>query len=178
MGQKWIQGSLLWPRGNYLPESWRKSLMEAMIKGNQIHDDLFEHGAVNLEVKKAVVSLRNINECWIQSVGQQIDIFGIDPAPVHQLENVLIQEGQEAKKNVSKSCSVITTQGRAMLLVVNSDSSAMIIDSHSHGNKGAIIACSPRGKIHLLAQWLDAMMKDNWQHSLTIASVTKVFYFK
>lgn len=170
MGQKWIQGSLLWPRGDNLPESWRKSLIEAMIKGNQIHDDLFNHEAVDLEVEEAV-SLAD-NECGVQRVGQQIDIFGINP--VHQLANVLIQEAQ---KNMSKSCSVIMTQGRAMLLVVNSDSSAMIIDSHSHGNEGAIIACTPPGNILLLPEWLDAMMKDIWQHSLTIASVTNVFYF-
>ena len=84
---------------------------------------------------------------------------------------------QEAQSNTSKSCSVIMTQGRAVLLLVNSDSSAMIIDSHSHGNEGAIIAYSKPGNIHLLAQWLDAMMIDNWQHPLTIASLTKVFYF-
>ena len=64
-----------------------------------------------------------------------------------------------------------------MLLAVNSDSSAMIIDSHSHGNDGAIIACSQPGCIHLLGQWLDAMMNNNWQLSLTIASITMVFYF-
>ena len=90
------------------------------------------------------------------------------------MADVLIQEAQN---NTSKSCCVIMTEHRAMLLAVNSDSSAMIIDSHSHGNDGAIIACSQPGCMHLLAQWLDAMMNDNWQCSLSIASVTKVSYF-
>ena len=170
MGKIWIRGSLLWPRGDCLPEPWRESLVEAMIKGNKIHDDLFDQQAVDLEVEDAV-SLAD-NECGVQRVGQQIDIYGINP--VHQLTNVLIQEAQ---KNTSKSCYVIMTEHRAMLLAVNSDSSAMIIDSHSHGNDGAIIACSQPGCIQLLAQWLDAMINYNWQHSLTIASVTKVFYF-
>ena len=145
-----------------VPESWKQSLYEAMIKGNKIHDDLFEHEAVSLAD----------NECGVQSLGKQIDIFGL--SSVHQLANFLIQEAQNHK---SKSCSVIMTQRRATLLAVNSDSSAMIVDSHSHGNDGAIIACTPPGSIHLLAQWLDALMNDIWQHSLTIASVTKVFYF-
>lgn len=170
MGKIWIRGSLHWPRGDCLPDSWRKSLVEAMIKGNKIHDDLFDHEAVDLEVEDAV-SLAD-NECGVQRVGQQIDIFGINP--VHQLANVFIQEAQN---NTSKSCCVIMTEHRAMLLAVNSDSSAMIIDSHSHGNDGAIIACSQPGCIHLLAQWLDAMMNNNWQRSLSIGSVTKVFYF-
>lgn len=159
MGKIWIRGSLLWPRGDCLPESWRK-----------IHDDLFDHQAVDLEVEDAV-SLAD-NECGVQRVGQQIDIYGINP--VHQLANVLIQEAQN---NTSKSCYVIMTEHVPCILAVNSNSSAMIIDSHSHGNDGAIIACSQPGCIHLLVQWLDAMMNYNRQHSLTIASVTKVFYF-
>ena len=157
-----MNGSLLWPRDVLVPEPWKQSLYEAMIKGNKIHDDLFDHEAVSLAD----------NECGVQSLGKQIDIFGL--SPVHQLANFLIQEAQNHK---SKSCSVIMTQQRATLLAVNSDSSAMIVDSHSHGNDGAIIACTQPGSIHLLAQWLDALMNDIWQHSPTIASITKVFYF-
>ena len=170
MGKMWMNGGLLWPRDALLPEPWKQSLYEAMIKGNKIHDDLFDHQAVDLAVKDAV-SLAD-NQCGVQSLGQQIDILGLNP--VHQLANFLIQEAQNHK---SKSCSVIMTQQRAMLLAVNSDSAAMIADSHSHGNDGAIIACTQPGSIHLLAQWLDALMNDIWQHLQTIASITKVFYF-
>ena len=150
---------------------WKQSLYEAMIKGNKIHDDLFDHQAVDLEVG-GMQFLWQITNVGVQSLGQQIDIFGLNP--VHQLANFLIQEAQN---NKSKSCSVIMTERRAMLLAVNSDSSAMIVDSHSHGNDGAIIACTQPGSIHLLAQWLDALMNDIWQHSLTIASITRVVYF-
>ena len=102
MGKIWIRGSLHWPRGDCLPELWRKSLVDAMIKGNKIHDDLFDQQAVDLEVEDAV-SLAD-EECGVQRVGQQIDIFGINP--VHHLANVLIQEAQN---NTSKSCWVIMT---------------------------------------------------------------------
>ena len=141
-----------------------------MVKGNKIHDDPFDEEAVDLEVEEAV-SLAD-TECGNHRVGQQIDIFRRNP--VQQLANVLIQAAQN---NTSKSYSIIMTHGRAMLLLVNSDSSAMIADSHSHGNEGAIIAYSNPGNIHLLAQWLGAMMTDCWQQSLTIASLTEVFYF-
>lgn len=117
MGKMWMNGNLLWPRDVLLPEPWKQSLCEAMIKGNKIHD-LFDHQAVDLAVEDAV-SLAD-NECGVQSLGQQIDIFGLNP--VHQLANFLIQEAQN---NKSKSCSVIMTQRRAMLLAVNSDMEMM-----------------------------------------------------
>lgn len=170
MGKVCMGGHLPWPTGDNLPESWRESLLEAMIRGNQLHDDLFDHQAVDLEVEDAV-SLAD-NECGVQSVGHQTDIFGV--RPVQQFANALIQEAQNSTSN---SCHVIMTEKRAMLLVVNSDSSAVIVDSHSHGNDGAIIACSQAGYIHLLAQWLDTMMMDNWHKTLTLATITKILYF-
>ena len=42
-----------WPTGDLLPESWKGALHEAMIKGNQIHDDLFDNEATNVTVVKA-----------------------------------------------------------------------------------------------------------------------------
>lgn len=168
MGKQWMEGHLLWPTGDIQAESWSTSLFEAMIKGNKIHDDLFNHQAVDFDVEDAVASANN--ECGVQSVGQQTDIFGVNP--VHQLVNALIQEA-----NASESCCVLTSENRTMLLAVNCDSSAMIIDSHSHGNDGAIIACSQAGCIHLLAQWLDAMMNDIWQKPLAVATITKIVYF-
>ena len=37
MGKVWMGGHLLWPTGDNLPDSCRKSLLEAMTKGNKIH---------------------------------------------------------------------------------------------------------------------------------------------
>ena len=48
---------------------------------------------------------------------------------------------------LSRSFSVIVADDRAFLIVVNSDQSAMVVDSHSHGNGGAIIACCLSGKV-------------------------------
>jgi len=83
VGKMWMEGHLLWPMGDRLPESWKKSLIEAMIRGNKLHDDLFNHEAVDLDVEDAVALADN--ECGVQSIGQQRDIFGVNP--VHQLAN-------------------------------------------------------------------------------------------
>ena len=48
-----FEWNLTWPTGDLLPESWKGALHEAMIKGNQIHDDLFDNEATNVTVVKA-----------------------------------------------------------------------------------------------------------------------------
>lgn len=168
MGKLSFERNLTWPTSDLLPESWKGALHEAMIKGNQIHDDLFDKEATNVTVDEAD-SLAG-EECGVQSLGQQIDIFGI--APINQLSNWLMQEAQ----NKSKSYYVIVADERAFLLAMNGDQSAMIVESHRHGSKGAIIACCQRGHVGSFALWFDAMMSATWGVSLTIASISPVYY--
>ena len=54
MGKLCFENNLAWPSGNLLPVSWKTSLREAMIRGNQIHDDLFDHEGINVTVDDAV----------------------------------------------------------------------------------------------------------------------------
>ena len=56
------------------------------------------------------------------------------------------------------------------------NSSAMLIDSHSHKESGAIIAYSQQGHVEALAEWLISMMQENWDCSLTIASIVRVHF--
>ena len=168
MGKLCFNKKIPWPNGNILPEPWRAALREAMIKGNQIHDDLLDHEGVNVTIDEAV-SLAG-EECGVRALGPQLDIFGY--SSVNQVANVLIQEAN----NSTRAFIVIVCHERAFLFVLNSDQSAMLIDSHCHGNTGAIIACSARGNILSLATWLDAMMRASWNCLLTIASMTKIIY--
>ncbi|KAL9977845.1 hypothetical protein ACROYT_G015297 [Oculina patagonica] len=131
--------NLTWPTGDLLPITWETALHDAMAKGNKIHDDLFDHDATDVTVEEAE-SLAG-EECGVRTLGQQTDIFGFNP--VNQLTNWLIQTAQ----NVSRSFSVIVSDEQAFLIVVNSDQSAMVVDSHSHGNGGAIIACCQRRNV-------------------------------
>ena len=163
MGKMCFEGNLVWPTGDCLPEAWRKSLREAMIKGNKIHDDLFDHDATNVPVDDAVSMAGE--QCGVRMLGQQVDIFGFNP--INQLANVLVQQVH----NSNRSFSVMVSDERAFLLVVNTDQTAMLIDSHSHGSRGAMVACSQQGNIISLAFWLDAMMNATWQCPLTIGQL-------
>ena len=109
MGKLCYARNLTWPSGDLLSESWKRALQEAMIKGKQIHDDLFDHHATNVTVEDAESMAGE--ECGVQTLGQQIDIFGINP--VNQLSNWLLQKIQD----LSRSFSVIVADDRAFLIV-------------------------------------------------------------
>lgn len=51
MGKFCVQKNLTWPTGNLFTESWQTSLKEAMIKGNLIHDDLFDQEGINVMMR-------------------------------------------------------------------------------------------------------------------------------
>jgi len=128
MAQLGSKQNLSWPTSDSLTESWQRSLGETKIKGNKIHDDLFDHNATEFTVDDAVSMIRE--GCGARKLGQ-INIFGANS--VNQLANVLVPEAQNLS---SQSFSVIVLYACTFLVAVIPDQSAMLIDSHSHGSRG------------------------------------------
>ena len=64
------------PQSYMLSEQWTLALHEAMTKGNEIHDELFENEAIDVVVEDAVDMAGT--ECGVQSLGQNCDLFGFD----------------------------------------------------------------------------------------------------
>jgi len=60
-----------------LPRQWKDALRTAMLNGNDIHDDLFDFGAVNVDIDDAVAMAGD--ECMVDNLVEQIDIFGQSP---------------------------------------------------------------------------------------------------
>lgn len=75
-----------------------------------------------------------------------------------------------------KSCHVIVTQGKSFLLIVNTDQSTMIVDSHSHIGSGALISFAPPGHAADLAVWFTRMSRNTWNYELGTTSVISVNY--
>ena len=71
---------------------------------------------------------------------------------------------------------VIVADERAFPLAMNGNQSTLIDASHRHGNKGAIIACCLRGHVKSFTIWFDEMINATWGVSLTIASISPVYY--
>ena len=145
---------------------WQVSLREAILKGNEIHDDLYDNDAIDVAVDEAVELAGD--ECGVNRIEKQYDIFG------HNCNNQLsdIFCGLSSKQ----SCHIVVTQGKSFLLIVHKDQSTMIVDSHSHIRSGALISFAPPGHAAGLAAWFVRMSQNTWNCELGTTSVISVSY--
>ena len=82
----------------------------------------------------------------------------------------------EFSNNKERVCLLFCSSGRTMFLLVDSCGSFYFVDSHSHANRGALIASVGPGQGKAFTDWIDRMMDINWQSPLTLGSVTEVIY--
>ena len=90
---------------------WKCALCKAIKKGNEIHDELFEREGVDVSVEDAVDMAGT--ECFVQSIGQSFDVFGVDC--VDQLAEVF--QALSTSSTLQSSCSVVVTTGRSSCLL-------------------------------------------------------------
>ena len=145
---------------------WQVSLREAILKGNEIHDDLYDTDAIDVAVDEAVELAGD--ECGVNYIENQYDIFGRNCN--NQLSDIF------SDLSLKQSCHVIVTQGKSFLLIVNTDQSTMIVDSHSHIGSGALISFAAPGHAVDLAVWFARMSRNTWNHELGTTSVISVSY--
>ena len=169
-GHLYLHNNLPLPVNSTLSMEWKCALYKAMKKGNEIHDELFEGEGVDVSVEDAVDMAGT--ECFVQSIGQSFDVFGMDCED--QLAEVF--EALSASSTLQSSCNVVVTTGRSVLFIANQDGSCMVVDSHKHGNMGAMISYCPPNCPKMLAKWLGAVIQGTWQCNLRVCSVTPIFY--
>ena len=136
--------------------SVRVSWKHALEKGNEIHDELFDNGAVNVSVEEAVELAAE--DCNVLAVVQEYNAYR---------QNVL-QQFTDIMRNIanqSNSLHVVVVIGRAMLFVVASDGSL-------------IVAFSKPGEFLSFSQWFSDMLMHNWHANLSVSvvSVSTVSY--
>ena len=153
---------------SHLQNNWKVALIDAIISGNDIHDDIFEGDAINVSVDEAVQIAGE--ECHVDKICQQYDIIGSNR--LGQLINVFktLAVGQP------HSCHIVITGDRSMLFIVNQDKSPMIVDSHEHRGTGALIAYAPVGQVDSLALWFTRMHSATWDTEIGLTSLVSVSY--
>lgn len=167
-GHLYFANGLQPPVTSQLQNNWKVSLIEAILSGNDIHDDIFEGDAVNVAVDDAIEIAGE--ECFVDKIDHQYDIIGANR--VEQLKDIF------KRLAIAKvqSRHVIVTGGRSMLLVINGDGSSMIIDSHQHKTTGAIIAFAAPGQADSLALWFTRMHYASWDTDIGPTSIVSVSY--
>ena len=157
------------PDSSQLPLVWRDTLVEAMEKGNAVHDELFDMSAVNVSVEEAV-----------QLAGQEFDVLAIEQEFNGYGQNVL-EQFTSIMQNIANqlnSFHVVVVTGKAMLILVSPDRSIICVDSHQHEHGGALVAVSKPGEFVSFCQWFSDMLMDNWGANLDVSlvSVSTVSY--
>lgn len=169
-GQVASKGILPPRQGLALDVLWKDALGEAMTRGNDLHDEMFDHEGINLNADEAVEMAGD--DCGVLCLGQQKDLFG-GTVVAKQLLAELLDDSAGRRQRI---CLLFFSCGRTMFLLVDSCGHMYFVDSHSHRDCGAIIASSPPGNGVEFTEWIDKMMNLNWQTSLTLGSVTEVIY--
>ena len=155
-------------QGLQLSIQWKDAPEEAILRGNDLHNDMFDHAGINVNVDDAVDMAGE--DCGILCTGQQKDLFG-------QFSRSLLAELLDELANRRQhSCHLFFSSGRTMFLMCDSCGSLCFVDSHSHKNSGALIACAPPGSGVAFAEWIDKMMDFHWSCPLTVGSVNEIIY--
>lgn len=102
--------------------------------GHSMHDELYDRQGVNVTLEDALDAIGAV--CQIGGVQQELNVFG--SSPLDQLEDLVHSVCQQS----TPSFHVLMVNDMAMLLIVDSDGSLILVDSHMHGSKGALIARS------------------------------------
>ena len=169
-GQVASKGLLPPRQGFVLDVCWKDVLREAIMRGNDLHDEMFDHEGVNLNVDEAVEMAGE--DCGVLCLGQQNDLFGGNGVA----KQLLADFREELSGSSQRSCLLFFSSGRTMFLFVDSHGHFYFVDSHSHRDCGALIASAPPGSTVAFTEWIDRMMDLNWQTPLTVGSVTLVIY--
>ncbi|KAJ7358945.1 hypothetical protein OS493_020788 [Desmophyllum pertusum] len=167
-GQIAAKGLLLPRQGVSLNGHWKDALEEAMIRGNDLHDEIFDHEGINVDIDQAVEMAGD--DCGIRCIGQQKDLFGA------VAKDLLAELLNEISSRRQQSHHLFFCSDRTMFLMADSCGHLYFVDSHSHRDSGALIASAPPDNGVAFAHWIDQMMNFHWLCPLIVGSVNEVIY--
>lgn len=157
-------------KGHHLETDWQEALKEAIRMGNSMHDELFDRQGVNVALEDAIAAVGDL--CQVCGIAQEFNVFGAHP--LQQLENVV-----HSILHQKSSFHIIVVNLMAMLMIVDSDGQLILVDSHMHGSKGALIARSiPFQVFHArwFSLWFDRMLISTCGAGLSVCSVSTISF--
>lgn len=154
-----------------LPSQWFDVVVDSMLEGNALHDLLFDGEARNLDIEDAVESCGN--DLHISSYDQSIgfDLRSGDLSP-------LVQTLQMRATLHQRQASVLISGFQSVALLIWENGALAIVDSHMHGQYGAIMSFAPAGPTSSndIVTWLSKMVLKYFNGSLGLCTLTFVSY--
>ena len=171
VGYHFIKRSLPELTLSTLPSQWFEVVVDTMVEGNALHDILFDGEARNLDIEDAVESCGN--DLHISRYDQPIG-FDLRSGDFSPLANTL----QTRASRLQNQVAVFITGFRSVALLFWQTRAFAIVDSHSHGQYGAIIAYASAGQTSSskIVTWLSKMVYKYFNGSLGLCTLTFVIY--
>ena len=156
--------------GQNLTAHWQMALVTAIRMGNDMHDELYDAEGVDVAVDDAVSAVGQ--HCQVHDISQEYDIFGSNPQG--QLETVVLSILQE-----KPSYHILVAHGKAVLVIIDCAGNLILVDSHQHRNKGALIARSISCVGHQAAYFaffLNQVYLQTFGANISICKVSTISY--
>ena len=154
-----------------LPCQWFELLVQAMFEGNALHDLLFDREGRNLDIEDAVESCGD--DLHISSYNQAIG-FDLRSGDFLPLITILQARASRQQKQVAVTISSLHT---VAVLIWETEAIA-IVDSHSHGQHGAMVGYVPHGQGSCgdIVNWYSGVMQKFFNENLGLCTLTFVSY--
>ena len=177
-GSNYHQSSLPTPTvGQPLSLLWQEAVIEAIRTGNQMYDEMYdesidyEGNGIKIPVDAAVNIACGSHDHVIEILREYI-VFGEESVSqfAEVINSILQQKG---------SFHVLRAYGRAMMIIVDDNGTLIFIDSHMHGDSGALVARSDpyQGQqAQSFSTWVNQMLNKCHGVGLYISSLTTVTF--
>ena len=156
--------------GQNLTAQWQMALVTAIRMGNDMHDELYDAEGVDVAVDDAVSVVGQ--HCQVHDISREYDIFGSNPQG--QLETVVLSILQE-----KPSYHILVGHGKAVLVIIDCAGNVILVDSHQHSNRGALIARSVSCVGHQatnFANFLNQMYLQTFGANISVCKVSTISY--
>ena len=173
-GSNYHQSSLPTPTvGQPLSFLWQEAVIEAIRTGNQMYDESNDHedNGINVPVD-AAVNIACGNHDHVIEILREYIVFGEESVSqfAEVINSILQQKG---------SFHVLRAYGKAMMIIVDDNGTLIFIDSHMHGDSGALVARSDpyQGQqAQSFSTWVNQMLNKCHGVGLYISSLTTVTF--
>lgn len=155
-----------------LSPAWFTLMVSSIIEGNSVHDDIFNHTPITLQIPMASSLLAGrIPQIRL---GQELPAnFTSEDGPSSSNLDHYLKEMVLNSTSLSPSAIVVTFRGNTFSFVPGKQNNLIFLDSHLHHPFGALIASVPVTALPELLKWIRT---DYLQSPYNLCTLTAIYF--